>query len=64
VPVTGTAGVDTLYPALAAGPSGLTKSSCVLIDHMRSVDKRRIRRIFGPVLPDELAALFLGLSAP
>jgi hypothetical protein len=34
VPVTGTAGVGALYPALAAGSSGLTKPSCGLIDHI------------------------------
>ncbi len=68
VPVTGTAGVGALYPALAAGTSGLTKPSCALVDHVRSIDKRRIRRIFGQVSPGELASidegleLFLGLG--
>ena len=69
VPVTGTAGVGALYPALSAGTSGLTKTSCALVDHVRSIDKRRIRRIFARVSADELAAidqgleLFLGLGA-
>ena len=69
VPVTGTAGVGALYPALAAGTSGLTKTSCALVDHLRSIDKRRIRRIFGQVSTSELASidegleLFLGLGA-
>lgn len=68
VPVTGTPGEGALYPSLAPGPSGLTKTSYVLTDHVRSIDKRRIRRIFGPVSAGELAAidqgleLFLGLS--
>ena len=68
VPVTGTAGNGALYPALAAGSSGLTKSSYALIDHLRSIDKRRIRRFFGQVSSSELASidqgleLFLGLS--
>jgi mRNA interferase MazF len=68
VPVTGTAGVGALYPALAPGPSGLTKASHGLVDHLRSIDKRRIRRIFGQVSASELAGidqgleLFLGLS--
>jgi mRNA interferase MazF len=69
VPVTGTPGEGALYPALSAGKSGLTKTSFALIDHLRSIDKRRIRRIFGRVTRDELAAvdqgleLFLGLDA-
>jgi len=68
VPVTGTRGEGALYPELSAGTSGLTKISYALIDHLRSIDKRRIRRVFGPVTKDELAAvdqgleLFLGLA--
>ena len=69
VPVTGTPGEGALYPELSPGKSGLTKTSFALIDHLRSVDKRRIRRVFGRVTQDELAAvaqgleLFLGLAA-
>lgn len=69
VPVTSTAGTGALYPALSSGPSGLTKTSYALIDHLRSIDKRRIRRIFGVVTSSELAGidqgleLFLGLGA-
>lgn len=69
VPVTGTAGAGALYPALAPGPSGLTKASFALVDHLRSIDKRRVRRIFGQVSSSELAVidqgleLFLGLEA-
>jgi mRNA interferase MazF len=68
VPVTGTAGVGALYPALAPGSGGLTKPSFALVDHIRSIDKRRIRRMFGQVSPSELASidqgleLFLGIS--
>ncbi len=68
VPVTGTPGEGALYPALSPGKSGLTKKSYALVDHLRSVDKRRIRRVFDRVSHDELAAvdqgleLFLGLS--
>ncbi len=68
VPVTGTPGVGALYPELSAGTSGLTKISYALIDHQRSLDKRRIRRVFGRVTNSELAAvdqgleLFLGLA--
>lgn len=68
VPVTGTAGGGALYPELVPGTSGLTKTSYALVDHLRSIDKRRIRRIFGQISPSELAGidqgleLFLGLS--
>lgn len=68
VPVTGTPGDGALYPELSPGRSGLTKTSYALIDHLRSVDKRRIRRVFGRVTRDELIAvnqgleLFLGLA--
>jgi mRNA-degrading endonuclease toxin of MazEF toxin-antitoxin module len=61
--------VGALYPALAAGTSGLTKASYALVDHLRSIDKRRIRRLFGQVSSGELAGidqgleLFLGLGA-
>lgn len=45
VPVTGTPGDGALYPQLSAGKSGLTKTSYALIDHLRSIHKRRIRRV-------------------
>ncbi len=68
VPITGAPAEGALYPMLQPGPSGLTKVSYALIDHLRSVDKRRIRRVFGVVSSgeieeiDEGLALFLGLS--
>jgi mRNA interferase MazF len=62
VPVTGTAGQGALYPELSPGPSGLTKTSYALIDHLRSIDKRRIRRLFGPIASAELAAVDQGLE--
>jgi len=68
VPVTGTPGEGALYPELLPGASGLTKTSYALIDHLRSIDKRRIRRVFRRVAENELAAvdqglrLFLGLD--
>jgi mRNA interferase MazF len=68
VPITGTPGEGALYPALSPGRSGLTKPSYALIDHLRSIDKRRIRRLFSRISKDELAAidqgleLFLGLT--
>lgn len=69
VPVTGTAGEGALYPELSPGKSGLVKTSYALVDHLRSIDKRRIRRAFGRIAKDELAALdqgielFLGLTS-
>ena len=69
VPVTGARGEGALYPELAPGRSGLTRTSYALVDHVRSIDKRRIRRMFGRVAEEELAAvdqgleLFLGLAA-
>ena len=62
VPVTGTSGVGALYPALSAGTSGVTKTSYALVDHLRSIDKRRVRRIFGQVSPSELASIDQGLE--
>ena len=62
VPVTGTPGKGALYPQLAPGLSGLTRTSYALIDHLRSIDKGRIRRIFGPVSSGELASIDQGLE--
>ena len=47
VPVTGTPGEGLLYPPLTPGESGLAKKSFALVDHLRSVDKRRVRSTFG-----------------
>ncbi|MBA2565821.1 MAG: type II toxin-antitoxin system PemK/MazF family toxin [Gemmatimonadetes bacterium] len=68
VPITGTAGEGALYPALQPGSSGLRKRSFALIDQLRSIDKRRVRRAFGSVTPNELESidgglrLYLGLA--
>jgi mRNA interferase MazF len=62
VPITGTAGEGALYPELSPGKSGLTKTSYALIDHLRSIDKRRIRRVYGRIRTDELAVLDQGLE--
>ena len=62
VPLTGTPGEGALYPPLLPGASGLKKQSFALIDHIRSVDKRRISRIFGQVAAEELAAIDQGLE--
>ncbi len=68
VPVTGTPGEGLLYPPLAPGRSGFAKRSFALVDQLRSIDKRRIRRVFGELPEGEIAAidealvLFLGLG--
>jgi mRNA interferase MazF len=68
VPVTGTSGQGLLYPPLARGKSGLAKKSFALIDHLRSIDKRRVRRVYGEVSGEEMTAVdegmmvFLGLG--
>ena len=62
VPITGTPGQGALYPALRPGPSGLAKASYALIDHIRSVDKRRVRRVFGQVTAAEMNAIDEGLT--
>jgi mRNA interferase MazF len=68
VPVTGTPATGALYPRLESGRSGLTRESYALVDHLRSVDKRRVRRLYGAVSAEELRAiddgllLFLGLQ--
>src|SRR5437667_11723627 len=54
VPLTGTPGQGALYPAIEPGHSGIVKRSYALVDHLRSVDKRRIRRVFGVVPPGEM----------
>lgn len=63
VPVTGTPGQGLLYPPLSPGRSGLTKQSFALVDHLRSIDKRRIRRAFGDLPQSEIAAIDEGLTA-
>jgi mRNA interferase MazF len=68
VPITGTAGDGALYPLLRPGASGLRKPSFGLIDQLRTIDKRRIRSVFGSITPEEMETadegirLFLGLS--
>lgn len=62
VPITRTLGEGPLYPELAPGRSGLTMTSYAVIDHVRAVDKRRIRGSCGRVTQDELTAVELGLK--
>lgn len=61
VPITGTPGTGALYPALAPGSSGLTKPSFALIDQLRSIDKQRIRKIYGQLSEEEMTAIDAGL---
>ena len=63
VPITGTPGEGLLYPPLAPGKSGLAKRSFALIDHLRSIDKRRVRLAFGELASDEMSAIDEGLTA-
>lgn len=63
VPVTGTPGLGALYPLLAAGKSNLTKESFALVDHLRSVDKRRVRRVIGEIALEEMGAIDAGMMA-
>ena len=62
VPITGTPGVGLLYPPLTPGASGLAKNSFALIDQLRSIDKRRIRRVFGQLAQEEVNAIDEGLT--
>ena len=67
VPITATPGRGALYPALAPGSGDLRKRSFALLDQIRTIDKRRVRKVFGRIAAEELEAvddgltLFLGL---
>ena len=61
-PVTGTPGEGLLCPGLTPGESGLARKCFALIDHLRSVDKRRVRRVYGKLAPEEIAAIDEGLA--
>jgi mRNA interferase MazF len=63
IPLTGTPGEGVLYPRLGPGGSGLRKASHALIDHLRSVDKQRVRQIFGKISRNELRSVDEGLQA-
>lgn len=69
VPITGAPGEGALYPPLAPGRSGLRKPSFALVDQIRAIDKRRVRKVFGQIAPeeqdliDEGLRLFLGLQS-
>ena len=61
VPITGTPGQGALYPVLEAGSGGLSKSSFALLDQIRTIDKRRVRKVFGSIAHEELQAVDEGL---
>lgn len=61
IPITTSRGEGAFYPHLSAGPSGLRKESWALVDQIRSVDKRRVRKVYGRVEPAELDAIDEGL---
>jgi len=62
IPVSTTPAEGALYPPLAPGASGLTRASFALVDQVRSVDKRRIQRVFGSVSHSEIMAIDEGLT--
>jgi len=61
VPISGTPGQGVLYPALEPGSSGLRKRSFALIDQVRTIDKRRVRKVFGLIEDRGLDAIDYGL---
>ncbi len=63
VPLTSTPGTGILYPLVRPSPANwLRNASTALVDHVRSVDKRRVDRVYGPVSRAELAAIDTALS--
>jgi mRNA interferase MazF len=62
VPVTGTKASGVLNPRLAAGIGGLRKESFVLIEQVRSIDKRRLVRVYGTIGATALSAVDQGLA--
>lgn len=62
VPVTAAPGEGALYPELVPGTSGLAQICYALVDHLGSVDKRRIRRVLGRVTSDELDGVYQGID--
>jgi mRNA interferase MazF len=50
-----------LYLELPAGAGGLHQASVVLLEHLRGVDRRRVRGSLGTLTPDEYAPIQAGL---
>ena len=61
VPLTSTAGSGALYPSISPGKSGLRTVSHALVDQIRSVDKRRVVKVFGRVPTRDMARIDEGL---
>ena len=61
VPVTGRPGEGALYPRLAEGSGGLRKPSYALLDQIRTVDKRRVLRVYDEIAERELESIDEGL---
>ena len=62
VPISGTASMGALYPTVAPGKEGILQTSYALVDMVRSIDKRRIRRLLGRLAKNELDAIDRGLE--
>lgn len=61
VPLTSTGIEGALYPSVQPGQSGLRNLSYVLVDQLRSVDKRRILGSAGSLTRSELESVDTGL---
>ena len=61
VPITRAPGEGALYPALSPGQSGLRVQSYALVDQVRSIDKRRVTRVFGRISQEEMSLIEEGL---
>jgi len=61
VPVSSTPGQGALYPMLEAGSGGLRSRSFALVDQLRSLDKQRVRKLYGSISQAELHSLEEGL---
>lgn len=61
VPISSTVGEGALYPRLEPGPSGLRNRSYALVDQIRSLDKLRVKKLYGVISPAELRCIEEGL---
>ena len=63
VPLTRTPGYGILYPCLPMASASLPADSYALTDQVRSVDKRRVVRVFGTVADEQMQGIDEGLRA-
>lgn len=61
VPLTRSGVEGALYPIVKPGQSGIRELSHVLVDQLRSVDKRRVSGLAGSLTRAELESVDLGL---